>query len=127
MSILYEIIKPEILINESYEFKKTFLSEIISSGSIQYYNKFKPIIDQPLNEIYTSQEILIILTLHIDVELFELILSSFKFDNVIAFFFNYANHNDNLAIRESVYNYIVENHSDLIIDNMDMYEKLLKI
>ena len=63
--------------------------------------------------------------MNIDFELFEYILTNYKFTQGQHFFYNYAKYSEDMDIRELVYNYFIDNFSHVVVDNMAMYEELL--
>ena len=125
MSILYELLSVEDLKELSEENKVELISEIILTGRYDYFQKFKSLFDKEVPLIISSNKILELIPMNIDVELFEYILNSYKFAQGQHFFYNYAKNSDDMRIREIVYNYFIDNYSHVVVDNMSMYEELL--
>lgn len=126
MSVLYDILTPTELEGLSEDKKKEFLSEIITFGKIKYFEKFRGIMKKDIFETLTSSEILTLLPMVIDAELFQLILDNYSFEQGQHFFYNYASYNENKNIKEMVYNYFVEHFSDVLFDKMAKYEALIE-
>jgi len=94
------------------------------TGKFEYFTKF--IVDRKnMIEFFDTIEILRILPVCIDVELFKLILNSYSFPQGKEFFYNFGFGNQDSAIRESIYEYFEDNHGDIMIDSMQQYERLL--
>lgn len=125
MSILYELLSVEDLKELSEENKVELISEIILTGRYDYFQKFKSLFDKEVPLIISSNKILELIPMNIDVELFEYILNSYNFAQGQHFFYNYAKNSDDMRIREIVYNYFIDNYSHVVVDNMSMYEELL--
>lgn len=126
MSILYELVSVNSMKDLSPQHKKDLISEIIMSGNWPRFMKFKEILDGDINDIITSDEILGLIPMLIDIELFQYILDRYDFKQGQQFFYNYALYNNNDVIKEMVYNYFVDNYSHIMIDKMEMYETLIE-
>ena len=126
MTILYEALLPKDLKELSEHQKIEFISELITFGKIEFFNKFKDIMDTNIFEFISPTEMLKILPMTIDPELLVLILDYYDFKQGQHFFYNYAIFNKNKKIKILVYEYFVENYSDVLIDNMKKYETMLE-
>lgn len=126
MSVLYDILSPKDLEHLSEDKKKEFLSEIITFGKIEYFEKFKNIMKCSIFEIISGTDILKVLPMVIDPELFKIILDSYDFEQGQHFFYNYATYNTNKKIKEMVYDYFVDNYSHVLFDKMEKYGELLE-
>lgn len=126
MSYLYNIIDPKSLVSLSYEDKKIIIQELIMYGNYTLFDKFSIIFDKPIYDILTVDEILVVIPLNMDFLLFEYIIDNYTFENGHNFFYNYAILTDNFDIKTKVYEYFEDNHSDLILDNLKMYNKLIE-
>ncbi len=123
--IPFELIDIEIVKSLSYENKKEFLSSVILTGKIAYYEKFFLSLGVDITDMFSSNEILMILPMNIDSELLELILNKFEFPNGQTFFYNYALYQHQLNNKIVIFNYFADNYSDVMIDNMQFYERLI--
>ena len=126
MSVLYDILDPSDLKTLQNDKKKEFISEIITFGKLIYFEKFKTIIEQNVFEMISSIEMLTLLPMIIDPELFRIILDNYDFEQGQHFFYNYAKYNENPKIKEMVYDYFVDNFSHVLFDKMEMYERLIE-
>ena len=126
MSVLYKILTTDDLIALTIEQKMDFISEIIMTGSFEYFEKFIGVLDDNIYEYISSAEVLELLPMKIDPQLLSFIIDNYEFEQGQHFFYNYAYHNDNLEIKRIVYDYFVENYSHIMLDNMGKYESLLE-
>lgn len=124
MTILYDILDNKVLSGLSVENKKIFISEVILTGNFEYFKKFS--VGLNMTEVFNSDEILKLLPMNIDTDLLNYFLETFEFNQGMNFFYNYALFNDNNSIREVIYEYFVENYSDIIFEKMNMYSKLVE-
>jgi len=125
MTILYDVVDIKTLESIDIINKVKLISEIIIIGKIHYYNKFIVLLEKNISNYISATEMLKLLPMDIDVELLEMILNSYKFEQGMHFFFNYAINNDNTAVREIIYDYFIDNYSHVMIDNMGLYSQLL--
>lgn len=126
MSILYDVLTVENLKFLSNEQRKEFISEIIITGNYEYFLKFKELLKKDITEIFTATQMLELIPISIDVELFDLVINSYTFPQGQHFFYNFALQSSDMRIREIVYNYFIDNYSHVMVDNMEMYENLIE-
>ncbi len=126
MTKLYDIISVESLKKLSDLEKKELMFDIILNGKYIYFDKFKKIFDDEITKYITSDEMLIYLPTNADAEMIEYILKHYTFEQGQYFFYNYAINNENKEIKKLIYEYFVENHSDILIDNMSKYNDLIE-
>jgi hypothetical protein len=106
--------------------KKELMFDIILNGKYIYFDKFKKIFDDDITKYITSDEMLIYLPTNADAAMIEYILKNYTFEQGQYFFYNYAINNENKEIKKLIYEYFVENHSDILIDNMSKYNDLIE-
>lgn len=126
MSVLYDLIPGDVLINLPIEKKIEFLSEIITEGNFEYFNKFKSILPDEITKYIDADKMLSLIPIDMDVDFFEYVIHAYEYKQGRHFFYNYALYSLNGEIKRIVYKYFVDNFSDVMFDNMDMYEALIE-
>lgn len=128
MTLLYNHISADDVfeyLNNDNDKIKDFLSEIIMTGQFEIYNKFILVPTIDLKLFFNSVDILKLLPMFSDVEIITHIMNTYEFENGLTFFYNYAMYNTSKEVKNVVYNYLVENYSHVILDNLQLYSKLI--
>lgn len=125
MDYVYELLSEEHLKKLPEENKKIFFSDVILSGKLKNYQKFLSIFDDDITTFFTSDDIKKLLPMNIDYELLEILLTTFKFPNSEVFFYNYSVFQPNPENKQLIYDFYVDNYSDVMVDNLKFYENML--